>query len=137
MQLNITWINTLILFGALQGLIFTVILLFNKTHPGVKFLSMFMLVLVYNGFETLNWSAGLDKYIIFFDLFSFILIFALGPSLYLYIHTLLYPETKISGKQILAHYGIMLFQFAYRMTIAILYYLWKLYDIKVEMAGPL
>ena len=37
MNLHFHWINLLILFGALQGLLFSAILVFNKTHPGAKF----------------------------------------------------------------------------------------------------
>lgn len=57
-ELDLHWINLLILFGALQGLIAGIILLFNRKHPGARFLSAFVLVLAYNGFETFNWSAG-------------------------------------------------------------------------------
>jgi hypothetical protein len=58
MELDLHWINLLILFGALQGLIAGIILLFNRKHPGARFLSAFVPVLAYNGFETFNWSAG-------------------------------------------------------------------------------
>ena len=61
MTLEFTWINLLILFGAFQGLIFGIILLFNKKHPGAKFLSVVMFTLAYNGIETFNWSAGLER----------------------------------------------------------------------------
>ncbi len=132
MKLDFNWINLLILFGAFQGLIFSIVLLFNRKHPGAKFLSAFMFVLAYNGFETFNWSGGLDQYIVFFELFSFVVIYALGPSLYLYITTLLYPDQKLSGKKIFTHYAIVAFQFVFRMFIFVLYVLWKVYDIKSE-----
>ena len=77
MELDFTWINLLILFGALQGLIFAIILLVNKEHPGAKFLGILMLVLSYNGFETVGRSAGLGEYTIIFDLFTFVWIFVL------------------------------------------------------------
>ena len=37
-----------------------------------------MFVFAYNGFETFNWSSGLDRYYMFFDLFPFIVIYAIG-----------------------------------------------------------
>ena len=60
MNLDSHWINLVILFGAVHGLVFGLILLFNRKHPGAPFLGLFIFVLAYNGFETLNWSAGLD-----------------------------------------------------------------------------
>ncbi len=51
MSLNFAWINLLILFGALQALVFAVILLFQRKHPGVTFFSAFIFVFAYNGFE--------------------------------------------------------------------------------------
>ena len=116
MELDYHWINLLVLFGALQGLLFSLILLFNKKHPGAKFLSIFMLVLAYNGFETFNWSAGLDHYIFFFDLFPFVLIYAIGPSLYLYVTTLLYPEKVLVTRNVLPHYISVLVQFLFRFV---------------------
>lgn len=124
MQLNFSLVNILLLFGALQGLIFSLILFFNKKHPGAKFLSAFMFVLAYNGFETFNWSAGLDKYYILMDIFPFVLVFAIGPSIYLYVTSLLSPDRKISSKTILAHYSIVLFQFFFRSTSVVVYLLW-------------
>ena len=124
MQLNFSWINILILFGAIQGLTFSLILFFNKKHPGARFLSAFMFALAYNGFETFNWSAGLNKYYLLMDILPFVVIFALGPSLYLYVTSLLSPDQKISKKNVLAHFLILLFQFAFRSTSVILYLLW-------------
>lgn len=125
MNLDSHWINLVILFGAVHGLVFGLILLFNRKHPGAPFLGLFMFVLAYNGFETLNWSAGLDQYIVFFDLFPFIVIFAAGPSLYLYVTSLIRPEKTLSTKQILTHYGIVGFQLIFRSAIVILYFLWR------------
>jgi AraC-like DNA-binding protein len=122
MNLDFNWINLLILFGAVQGLIFAIILLFNKKHPGAGFLSLFMFVLAYNGFETFNWSSNLN--FIFFDIFSFILIYAAGPSLYLYVVSLLEPERKFSRKTILQHYAIVIFQFVVRVGILVYHILW-------------
>ncbi|MEM1137047.1 MAG: helix-turn-helix domain-containing protein, partial [Bacteroidota bacterium] len=93
--------------------------------PGAKFLSFFMFVLAYNGFETFSWSAHLDNYIIFFDLFPFVTIYALGPSLYLYIQSLLYPEKRLNLRKTLIHYAPLLFQFAFRISIIGVYLLVK------------
>lgn len=124
MQLDLNWINLLILFGALQGFIFGIVLLFNKKHPGAKYLSAFMLALSYNGIETFNWSSGLSNYHSFFSLFAFILIFSLGPSLYLYVTAVLYPERRFSRLEILRLYSIVVFQFIVRVSIICFYILW-------------
>jgi AraC-like DNA-binding protein len=83
-----------------------------------------MFALAYNGFETFNWSSGLDKYYVFLHVFPFVLIYSLGPSLYLYVTSLLYPERKLSRKTILAHYSIVGFQFAFRSVEIIYHLLW-------------
>lgn len=125
MQLHYHWINLLILFGALQGLLFCMVLLFNKKHPGAKFLSIFMLTFAYNGFETFNWSAGLDHYILLFDFFPYVLIYAVGPSLYLYVTTLLHPDKPLSKYKILLHYIPVLFQFLFRTSTIVYIILWQ------------
>lgn len=122
MNLTLHWINILILFGALQGLIFFFILLFNKKHPGARFLAAFMFVLAYNGLETFNWSSGLN--IIWFDIFSFIVIFAAGPSLYLYVTALLNPERIVSRSTVLKHYSLVIFHFFIRIAILVYHILW-------------
>jgi AraC-like DNA-binding protein len=135
MNLHFHWINLLILFGALQALLFSIILLFNKTHPGSKFLSIFIFVLAYNGFETFNWSSGLDHYYLFFDMFSYVTIYALGPSLFLYISSLLNPTKKFSKKAIAAHYGFVIFQFVSRIAIIIYHLLWINKIIKSDVSS--
>jgi AraC-like DNA-binding protein len=124
MTLNFTWFNLLVLFGAVQALIFSIVLLFNKKHPGSMFFAAFIFVFSYNGFETFNWSAGLDQHFMFFDMFGFIVIYGAGPSLYLYVNKLLFPEIQFSRKQLLIHYGIMLFQFTARIGIIVYHLLW-------------
>ncbi|RAW02869.1 helix-turn-helix transcriptional regulator [Pseudochryseolinea flava] len=124
MQLNFTWINLLILFGALQALIFTIVLLFQKRHPGHKFLAAFVFAFAYNGFETFNWSSGLDQHFLFFDMFGFIVIYLIGPSLYLYVCKLVDAEIYFSRKQIFLHYSIPLFQFVSRLGIIAYHILW-------------
>jgi AraC-like DNA-binding protein len=111
-HLQLNWINLIILFGGLQGLAFSIILLFNKKHPGAKFLSGLIFVLAYNSFETFNWSSGLN--LIFFGLFPYVLIFGIGPSLFLYVQSILYPEKHTSKTLVLIHYAPVIFQFLFR-----------------------
>ena len=141
MELDLNWINLLILFGALQGLIFGIILLFNRKHPGAKFLSVFMFVLAYNGFETFNWSSGLDNYTPILHFFPFVIIYAIGPSLYLYVTSLLNPERRLSNKTIFAHYSLVCFQFCFRSADIAYHLLWannifrgEITDKQVELA---
>ena len=124
MQLNFSIINLVILLGAIQGLIFSMIVAFNRDHPGAKFLSLLMLAFAYNGFETFNWSSGLSDHYLFFDLFPFIIIFSIGPSLYLYVRALLSPAAVVSSKDVLRHYAIVIFQFAFRLGTLAFHFLW-------------
>ncbi|MEM6525566.1 MAG: helix-turn-helix transcriptional regulator [Bacteroidota bacterium] len=119
MDLELSWINILILFGALHGLIFGAMLLLNKKHPGAKFLAVFMFILSYNGFETFNWSAGLDSFV--FDLFSFVWIYGFGPSIFLYIQALIRPDEPRPLRNVLFHYSPMIFQFVMKAIIVSLY----------------
>ena len=93
--------NILILLGVLQGSILSGIVLFSKntSKPTRYSLAVFLLILVYNGLETLNWSADFNYKI--FDLFTYTWIMGLGPSLYLYIGS--FSPASISRKQ-LWHY---------------------------------
>jgi AraC-like DNA-binding protein len=134
MNLTFHWFNILVLFGAFNALIFSIILLFQRKHPGSKFFAAFVFAIAYNGFETFNWSAGLDRYYMFFDLFGFIVIYAVGPSAYLYISSLLYPDQKFTAGKIAAHYGLPIFQFVTRIGIIVYHLLWinKVIDTKVH-----
>jgi AraC-like DNA-binding protein len=124
MDLTFNWANLLILFGALNALIFSVLLFFQRSHPGSKFFAVFIFVLAYNGFETVSWSSGFDQHYYFFDVFSFIVIFALGPGLYCYIVSLLYPEKKFSAKKIAIHFSFVIFQFVTRLVLIFYHILW-------------
>ncbi|MDJ1499726.1 helix-turn-helix domain-containing protein [Xanthocytophaga agilis] len=84
-----------------------------------KALGMFIAVLVYNGFETFNWSSGINSY--FFALFPFTLIFALGPSLYLYVYAIVHPQQK-TPQSIVWYYAPVLVQFVIRCFL-ILYFI--------------
>lgn len=117
MHLQLNWINLIILFGGLQGLAFSIVLLFNKKHPGSKFLSALIFVLAYNSFETFNWSSGLN--LNFFGLFPYVFIFGIGPSLFLYIQSVLYPEKHISRTYILIHYTPVIVQFVIRSGLVV------------------
>lgn len=124
MELNFNWINLLILFGAVQGLLFAIILFFNRKHPGARFLGILIFVFSYNGFETFNWSSGLDQYNFLFELFTYIVIFAAGPGLYLYVISLLYPERRLYRKNILLHFGLALTQLGIRIGLILYHLLW-------------
>ena len=115
MNLTFHWINILILIGAFNALVFCIVLLFQRQHPGAKYLAAFVFVFAYNGFETFNWSSGLENYYRFFNVFAYIVIFAMGPSLYLYIGALLDPERKVSAGTKAWHYSLVIFQFVTRM----------------------
>lgn len=125
MDLDLNLINILILFGAFHGLIFGVVLLFNRRHPGAKFLSMMMFALAYNGFETFNWSSGFENHYVIMNIWPFVSIYAIGPSLYLYVTSLLYPEQQLSRKKIFAHYLPVVFQFCFRTANIIYHILWS------------
>ncbi|MFN8357612.1 MAG: helix-turn-helix domain-containing protein [Spirosomataceae bacterium] len=77
--------NILILLGVIQGSILAILVLFSKrpSKPTRLFLATFLLILVYNGIETLNWSAKLN--IGLFDVLGYTLIWGIGPSFYLYV----------------------------------------------------
>ncbi|MFY0591080.1 helix-turn-helix domain-containing protein [Roseivirga sp.] len=110
MELEYNFLPILILLGGIQGLIFSLILLLKRKSKGQVFLGVFMLVLSYNAFETFTAISGLGENIVFFDLFSFTIIFLLGPSLYFYIHSILLPEKRISKKVLLPHLALPVFQ---------------------------
>ncbi|MBY0434612.1 MAG: helix-turn-helix transcriptional regulator [Cyclobacteriaceae bacterium] len=131
MNLDLQLINLLIGLGALQGLIFGLILLFNRKHPGAVFLSIFMLTLAYNSFETFNWSSGLNLFVT--DLFPFVSIYLLGPSLFLYLSSLQYPERKISTRYIFLIYALPIGQLFMRMLAVVYHVLWMNDYIQTEL----
>lgn len=81
--------SLIVLLGASQALFFSIYLFFAPTHNKTqkRSLAFFIFILSYNGFETLNWSSELFKHFPFFELCSFILIFGLGPSIFLYVRS--------------------------------------------------
>ncbi|MEI7583986.1 helix-turn-helix domain-containing protein [Runella sp.] len=106
--------NILILLGVLQGSILSGIVLFSKntSKPTRYSLAVFLLILVYNGLETLNWSADFNYKI--FDLFTYTWIMGLGPSLYLYIGS--FSPASISRKQ-LWHYTPVLIKILFNFSV--------------------
>lgn len=124
MELEFNAFNLLVLFGAVQGLILGCLLFFQRGNQrkSARFLGMFMLILAYNGFETFNWSAGLN-YEIPFGFFPFVLIFGIGPSLYLYVYALTHPQKHLPGS-IYWHYAPVAIQFFVRAGIFVYYALW-------------
>ncbi|GAA0877676.1 hypothetical protein GCM10009119_06440 [Algoriphagus jejuensis] len=122
MNLDLSLVNILILFGAVQGLTFAVVLFASKRHPGAVYLGLAVLALVYNGLETFNWSSNLEKHTAFFDYYPFVLIFLVGPSFYLYQLSLL-SENPLSRRQKLWIYSTFIFQFCYLTICWFTYFL--------------
>ena len=124
MNLDLSLVNILILFGAVQGLTFAVVLFASKRHPGAVYLGLAVLAFVYNGLETFNWSANLEQYTTFFDYYPFVLIFLVGPSFYLYQRSLL-GDAPVSRRKVLLLYSFPFFQFGYLSICWIAHYLTK------------
>lgn len=123
MDLDFSLPNLLLLLGALQGSIFSIILLIRKKHQAQFFLSIFILTLSYNAFESFATLSNLTDNVAFFDLFAFTTIFLLGPSFYLYLKTILFPDQKISHAQIIKHGSLFLFQVSVNLCLLLSYLL--------------
>ncbi|MBC5992446.1 helix-turn-helix domain-containing protein [Pontibacter cellulosilyticus] len=112
--------DIIILFGALQGLILGLVLLFSKPEERISgkknYLALLVLILVYNGLETFSWSSDNNTFNYFFSLFPNVLIFGLGPCLYLYIRSFTHPQ-GFSKSTLLKHFAIVGVQFALRLFI--------------------
>jgi AraC-like DNA-binding protein len=95
MTVHFNLFNIILLFGTLQGIILSLVLLFSRSDKRQNryFLAAFMLVLAYNSFGTFCWSSGLDiPWLGFFDdLLPYTFIFTVGSSFYLYIKTTIEP----------------------------------------------
>ncbi|WP_164714030.1 helix-turn-helix domain-containing protein [Chitinophaga rhizosphaerae] len=87
--MKIDLFSLVVLLGALQALFFGIFLLQARTENRFqnRMLAFFMFIFSYNGFETLHWSSGLYPDILVFDVLAFVLIFAVGPCLYLYVRS--------------------------------------------------
>jgi AraC-like DNA-binding protein len=136
MELSFSWINILILFGAFQAFVFCIVLLFQRNFTA-KFLAAFVFVFAFNGLETFNWSSGLNHF--FFDVTPFIIIFAGGPALYLYIKSLLSPHIPIYKKEIFGHFSLFLFQLTTRLLLVgnHLLFVYKIVDSETDLINLL
>ncbi|MFC4872760.1 helix-turn-helix domain-containing protein [Negadavirga shengliensis] len=127
MKLNLDIFSLLVLLGACQGLVFSLFLFFSKQENlrGKNYLGFFMLILAYNGFETLSWSSGInDPYIdLFFNCFHFMLIFGLGPSLYLYIKSIVH-QNKIPSTDVRIYFLPLIIRVVMRISLIIYALLW-------------
>lgn len=135
MNLDFSLINILILFGAVQGIIFSCLLFASKRHPGAFYLGLVMLALVYNGLETFNWSSGLEDHITFFDFYPFVTIFLLGPSFYLYYQRLCQRSTQVSSLEKAVFFTPFFFQFLFLTVgwIATLLTFKEVVDLRAEL----
>ena len=125
MSWDIDLFSLLVLFGACQGLILSFILFFSKKEdsPGKNYLGFFILILSYNGFETFNWSSGLNDSTLLFGLFPFVLIFGLGPALYLYVYKLTHTKEKLP-KSVFWHFTPIFIQLFIRIGLLTSLVLW-------------
>jgi AraC-like DNA-binding protein len=120
MNIHFNLFNIILLFGALQGLILSIVLLFSRTdkRQNKYFLAAFMLVLAYNSFGTFSWSSGFTTPALdFFDsLFPYTFIFTVGSSFYLYIRTTIQTE-RVPSKTVLKAYLPGLIDFTLRICL--------------------
>ena len=125
MSWDIDLFSLLVLLGACQGLILSFILFFSKKEdsPGKNYLGFFILILTYNGFETFNWSSGLNDSTLLFGLLPFVLIFGLGPALYLYVYKLTHTKEKLP-KSVFWHFTPIFIQLFIRIGLLTSLVLW-------------
>jgi AraC-like DNA-binding protein len=120
MNLHFNLFNIILLFGTLQGLILSLVLLFSRgdKRQNRYFLAAFMLVLAYNSFGTFGWSSGLDiGWLGFFDgVYPYTFIFTVGSSFYLYIKSIIETE-RIPAKTVLKTYLPGMVDFIFRSCL--------------------
>jgi AraC-like DNA-binding protein len=87
MTVSFNLLNTLVLFGALQGFILSGILFFTKNKPKSQvYLALMMAILATNSLVTFLWTAQVfDNFTNFNNEFLFTHLMALGACLYLYV----------------------------------------------------
>ncbi len=122
MAIHFNLFNIILLFGTLQGIILSLVLIFSRTDKRQNryFLAVFMLVLAYNSFGTFCWSSGLDiPWLGFFDsLLPYTFIFSVGSSFYLYIRTTV--ETHlIPAKTIFKTYLPAMIDLVFRLCLLV------------------
>lgn len=127
MAVHFNLFNIIVLLGALQGFILGLVLLFpgKDKRQSKYFLAAFMLMLVYDTFGTFCWSSGLSvSWLAFYDaVYPYAIIFTAGPSLYLYIKTVVNGD-KISSNKIFKAYLPAIIDFGFRtglLLYALLY----------------
>jgi len=122
MDIHFNLFNVVLLFGVVQGgIISFTLLLPGKDHrQGKYFLAAFLLVLSYNSFGTFCWSSGLSlpRFYLFDRLFPYTFIFTAGPSLYLYIRSIVSAE-KIPAMAILKNYSPAIADLIIRLILLI------------------
>jgi len=122
MTVHFNFFNIILLFGTLQGVILSLLLLFSRSDKRQNryFLAAFMLVLAYNSFGTFCWSSGLDiPWLGFFDsLLPYTFIFTVGSSFYLYIKTTIEPDI-IPAKLVFKTYLPALIDLVFRLCLLI------------------
>jgi len=111
--------SLVVLLGALQALFFGVYLYFSPSENRIqnRSLAFFILILSYNGFETLNWSSELGSYLFIFDIFPFVLVFGLGPSIYLYMRSF---RTEVTIVNVWKHYLLVWAAFLLRLILLVM-----------------
>lgn len=127
--------SLLVLLGALQALFFGIYLLFAKSENRFqnRMLAFFILILSYNGFETLNWSSELGKYLFIFEMFPFVLVFGIGPCVYLYVRSFR-REPPVNKPW--RHFLLMLVPFTNRFLLVTGYFVWKFTPSHVFLFPP-
>ena len=122
MTVHFNLFNIILLFGTLQGIILSLVLLFSRTDKRQNryFLAAFMLVLAYNSFGTFCWSSGLDiPWLGFFDsLLPYTFIFTVGSSFYLYIKATIEPGI-IAGRLIFKTYLPAIIDINFRLCLLV------------------
>jgi AraC-like DNA-binding protein len=112
--------NIIVLLGALQGLILSLVLLFpgKDKRQSKYFLAAFMLMLVYDTFGTFCWSSGFNiGWLTFYDaVYPYAVVFTAGPSLYLYIKTVVNGD-KIPSTKIFKTYLPAIIDFGFRTSL--------------------
>ncbi|WP_173002964.1 AraC family transcriptional regulator [Chitinophaga sp. SYP-B3965] len=114
--------SLIVLLGALQALFFSIYLYFSPSENKIqkRSLAFFIFILSYNGFETLNWSAPNFRYQAIFDLFPFVLIYGLGPSIYLYIRSF---RTAVTIRKAWRYYVFVFVAFVVRFVLVVIWIL--------------
>lgn len=128
MAVHFNLFNIIVLFGALQGLILSLVLLFpgKDKRQSKYFLAAFMLMLVYDTFGTFCWSSGVNSgWLAFYDaVYPYAVVFTAGPSLYLYIKTTVNGD-KIPSNKIFKTYLPAIIDFGFRTCLLVYALLYK------------